>query len=201
MNPPTALPLILASTSPYRRRLLERLGLAFCCVAPETDETPGLNEAPEGLARRLSDAKALAVSSAHPDALVIGGDQVAALLSRHANEGFLGKPGSIARAEEQLGRCSGRRVEFYTAVSLACNDAILAQRCVPTTVTFRTLSAAQISAYVVRDQPLDCAGSFRWEGLGISLFSAISSDDPTALEGLPLIATCDMLQSAGVYCL
>lgn len=203
MRPSITSPLILASTSPYRRRLLERLGLTFTCVPPRTDESPGLDEHPDALARRLSDAKARAVSVIHPDAIVIGSDQVAALpddgRGNKDNYSLLGKPGTPAVAREQLQRCAGKSVEFYTGVSLAHNDLVLEQRCVITRVTFRNVSCAQISAYVERDQPLDCAGSFRWEGLGISLFTAISSADPTALEGLPLISTCSMLENIGIY--
>ncbi|MFT4768684.1 MAG: septum formation protein [Glaciecola sp.] len=187
-------PLILASTSPYRRRLLERLELAFTCAAPETDETPRPGEAPDALACRLGDAKALAVAALHPESVVLGSDQVAALPSM-----ILGKPGSFSVAQQQLRLCSGQSVEFYTAVSLAQRDTVIAQRCVRTTVRFRSLANAEIIDYVRRDEPLDCAGSFRWEGLGICLFKSLESDDPTALEGLPLIATCDMLRSVGLY--
>lgn len=182
--------LILASTSPYRRRLLERLEVPFTCEAPNTDETPLPGETPDALARRLGDAKALAISRLHPDAYVLGSDQVAALSSS-----VLGKPGTIARAKEQLRRCSGQSVRFFTALSMAHQGAIVAQCCVPTTVKFRMLADIEISDYIRREEPLDCAGSFRWEGLGISLFTALESDDPTALEGLPLIATCEMLNT------
>ncbi|WOJ94169.1 nucleoside triphosphate pyrophosphatase [Congregibacter variabilis] len=185
--------LILASTSPYRRRLLERLEIAFSCIAPETDETPLPGEAPDALARRLGDAKALAVSAQFPDSYVLGSDQVASLSSA-----ILGKPGSIVKAEEQLRRCSGQSVRFFTAVSLAHQGVTIASRCVVTRVRFRTLSDAEVADYVRREEPLDCAGSFRWEGLGICLFTALESDDPTALEGLPLIATCDMLKSTNI---
>lgn len=185
--------LILASTSPYRRQLLERLQVPFSCVAPKTDESPYLDEAPEDLARRLADQKALDVSKLHPDALVLGSDQVPALGAQTMN-----KPGSIELAEEQLRQSSGQSVRFYTAVTLVHNASIMEQRCVLTIVKFRHLSQSQITDYVRRERPLDCAGSFRWEGLGISLFTALQSDDPTALEGLPLIATCDMLTEYGV---
>ncbi|WP_238549413.1 Maf family protein [Congregibacter litoralis] len=186
----TSSPLILASTSPYRKRLLERLGIPFQCVSPETDETPRKNEPPEALAARLADAKALAVSESHPLAIVLGSDQVAA-----RGEILLGKPGSIAAAQKQLALCSGESVSFYTAVSLARGGKVIARHCVPTLVTFRALTDRQIAEYVDRERPLDCAGSFRWEGLGICLFTALESTDPTALEGLPLIATCDLLNS------
>ena len=182
-------PLILASTSKYRRGLLERLAVPFSCADPKTDETANDNESPETLARRLGDAKALAISVLYPEAIVIGSDQVAALSSRR-----LGKPGSVTAAEAQLRLCSGQTVHFFTAVSFARSGHIVAQRCVPTTVKFRELSDPEIADYVQREQPLDCAGSFRWEGLGICLFTALESDDPTALEGLPLIAVCDELR-------
>ncbi|EED33015.1 septum formation protein Maf [gamma proteobacterium NOR5-3] len=194
MTAPSHTPLILASTSPYRRRLLERLEIPFTCEAPETDETPLTGEPPDELACRLGDAKALAVSASHPGAYVLGSDQVAALSST-----LLGKPGTIAAAQNQLRRCSGQSVDFFTAVSLAHQGAIVARRSVHTAVRFRSLSSDEITDYVQREEPLDCAGSFRWEGLGICLFSALHSNDPTALEGLPLIATCDMLISIGVY--
>ncbi|MFK8042894.1 Maf family protein [Congregibacter sp.] len=189
MEPSQSTTLILASTSLYRRRLLERLAIPFSCVDPETDETADKDESPEALARRLGDAKALAVSNMYPDAIVIGSDQVAARSTQR-----MGKPGSVPAAEAQLRLCSGQTIHFFTAVSFARNGHVVAQRCVPTTVRFRELSAAEISDYVQREQPLDCAGSFRWEGLGICLFTSLESDDPTALEGLPLIATCDELK-------
>lgn len=189
--PPPAL--VLASTSVYRRRLLERLQVPFSCIAPQTDETPLPGETAEILASRLSDAKALSVSIQHPASYVLGSDQVAALSST-----ILGKPGTAAKAEEQLQSCSGQSVRFFTAVSLACHGRIIARRCVPSTVRFRCLSSTEINDYVRREEPLDCAGSFRWEALGISLFTALESNDPTALEGLPLIATCTMLKNAGI---
>ncbi|WOJ95834.1 nucleoside triphosphate pyrophosphatase [Congregibacter brevis] len=185
--------LILASTSKYRRALLERLAIPFSCADPKTAETAYENEAPEALARRLGDEKALAISTMYPNAIVIGSDQVAAL-----SEKLIGKPGSVPAAEAQLRLCSGQAVHFFTAVSFARNGHVVAQRCVPTTVRFRELSAAEIADYVQREQPLDCAGSFRWEGLGICLFTSLESDDPTALEGLPLIATCDELRKLGI---
>jgi septum formation protein len=191
MNPASQPRLILASTSRYRRTLLERLQLPFVCIAPGVDETAAIDEMPEALARRLSGEKALAVSARHSQALVLGSDQVATL-----DATVMHKPGSRQRAIEQLTRCNGQSAIFYTAVTLARDNVIIDQRCVESTVVFRALSTAAITDYVDRDQPLDCAGSFRWEGLGISLFKALRSDDPTALEGLPLIATCDMLEKS-----
>ncbi len=185
--------LILASTSVYRRALLERLGLAFRCVAPEVDESPRPDEDPEALARRLSAAKALKVSAIHPHSLVIGSDQVASIVSQ-----LLTKPGDSATARAQLRHSSGRAVLFHTAVSLAQGEQILDQCCVPTEVRFRELTDAEITEYVARDEPLDCAGSFRWERLGIALFESLHSEDPTALEGLPLIATVRVLRSQGI---
>jgi len=149
MLKPSEAGLILASTSPYRRRLLERLQIPFACVAPRSDETPLSGELPQALARRLADTKALAVSALHPDALVLGSDQVAALDGQAMN-----KPGSIEVAKEQLQRSSGRVVTFYTAVSIAKGARVSEQRCVQTIVRFRDLSNTQISDYVHRETPL-----------------------------------------------
>lgn len=180
--------LILASTSPYRRRLLERLQIPFECVDPDVDETPAKNESGEQLASRLAAAKAIAGSAVSANALVIGSDQVAALGTR-----LLGKPGNAANALEQLRDCSGATVHFYTAVAIAQNGQVLNNQTVSTEVRFRVLNDVQLNDYIERDEPYDCAGSFRWEGLGISLFESLRSDDPTALEGLPLIALTSML--------
>ena len=192
MTPVPTDELILASTSPYRRRLLERLQLPFRCAAPGVDETPRAGETPLQLALRLAHAKAAAIAAQQPGAYVIGSDQVACVGAT-----VLGKPGTRERACAQLASCSARTVAFYTAVALVRGSTLLGQRCVHTEVRFRELSDAAIADYVDREQPLDCAGSFRWEGLGICLFSALRSDDPTALEGLPLSATCDLLREAG----
>ena len=183
--------LILASTSPYRRDLLQRLGVDFQCVRPEVDETPHPGETADALARRLACEKALAVARQHPGHWVIGSDQCAGLDGR-----ILGKPGSEAAACAQLAAMSGRRVDFHTAVCVA-RDEQLFQACDLTCVHFRTLDAAAVARYVAREQPLDCAGSFKCEGMGISLFEAIDNHDPTALVGLPLIATCRLLRQAG----
>ncbi len=185
--------LILASTSPYRRRLLERLQLPFSCLPPEVEETPLKDESPAALARRLASEKARAVSRSFPTALVIGSDQVAAL-----DGNSLGKPGTSANACEQLRACSGRSVHFHTAVSLARGGQEVELACIDTQVSFRSLTDAQIADYVEREQPLDCAGSFRWEALGIALFTCLKSTDPTALEGLPLIETVNMLKRQGI---
>lgn len=185
--------LILASTSPYRRALLERLQLPFQCVAPEVDESPQPGETAAQLAQRLASAKAEAVSRRFPDALVIGSDQVACLDGR-----LLGKPGGHERAREQLRASSGRTVEFFTGVALARQEpAFRAAQTVPFQVHFRTLSDAEIEHYLARETPWDCAGSFKCEGLGIALFERLAGDDPTSLEGLPLIALCHLLKRAG----
>ncbi|WP_439107336.1 Maf family protein [Congregibacter sp.] len=194
MNQASNAQLVLASTSPYRRRLLERLQIPFSCVDSKTDETPEPGERPESLAQRLGDGKALAVATQYPEFFVLGSDQVASTAGQ-----LLGKPGTVPAAENQLRLCSGQSVIFFTAVSLARGNKVIARRCVQTTVKFRHLSDSQVAEYVDRERPLDCAGSFRWEGLGICLFRALESSDPTALEGLPLIATCDILKDAGIY--
>ena len=190
----TPCPLVLASSSRYRRALLERFGLPFECNAPDIDEEPQGDETPSALALRLAETKARAVARQRPGALVIGSDQVAQL------EGaLLGKPGDAATARHQLARASGREVEFLTAVALVDgrNGAVL-RHVDRTVVQFRPLDPAEIAAYVERDRPLDCAGSFRSEGLGVVLFERISSEDPTALVGLPLIALARMLRQAGI---
>lgn len=191
---PPAPALILASTSPYRRELLARLGLPFETQAPAVDETPLPGEAPRELALRLARAKAQDVARHHPQALVIGSDQVADL---HGQP--LGKPGSHERARAQLSRMSGQTVLFHTAVSLACAARGLLQTEIATVrVRFRELDAASIERYLRAEQPYDCAGSAKSEGLGIALLEAIESDDPTALIGLPLIRTAALLRTAGL---
>ncbi|MGZ5847459.1 MAG: Maf family nucleotide pyrophosphatase [Ramlibacter sp.] len=186
--------LILGSTSPYRRELLGRLRLAFEVVSPAVDETPRPGEAPADLARRLALAKAHAVAARQPDAVVIGSDQVADLGGEP-----LGKPGDHARATEQLRRMRGRSVVFQTAVAVVCHATGFEQLdLAPVRVAFRDLTDAEIEAYLRAEQPYDCAGSARSEGLGIALLDAIESDDPTALVGLPLIRTCRLLRAAGL---
>lgn len=186
--------LILGSTSPYRRELLGRLGLPFDVVAPDVDETPREGEAPADLARRLALAKASAVARQHPDCIVIGSDQVADLAGEP-----LGKPGDHARATAQLRRMRGRSVVFQTAVAVVCMETGFQQLdLAPVEVAFRMLGDDEIEAYLRAEQPYDCAGSAKSEGLGIALLEAIHSDDPTALVGLPLIRTCRMLRAAGV---
>ncbi len=185
--------LVLASTSIYRRTLLERLGLPFTVARPETDETPLLDEPPQALAERLALAKAEAVlASAADDTWVIGSDQVAELDGRP-----LGKPGSNAAAVAQLQSMSGRDVRFLTALCLAGPDGRRLQALDVTTVRFRKLCDDEIKRYIAREQPLDCAGSFKSEGLGIALFEEIDNRDPTALIGLPMIATARLLRESG----
>lgn len=184
--------LVLASTSAYRRDLLSRLRLPFETARPEVDETPLPGEAPDALALRLAAAKAAAVASAQAGAWVIGSDQVAAIEGRP-----LGKPGDRATAIAQLQASSGREVAFHTAVALAKGVSALAPHLDTTRVRFRTLSTAEIARYVDAERPFDCAGSFKCEALGIALFEAIETQDPTALVGLPLIATARLLREAG----
>lgn len=186
--------LVLGSTSPYRRELLARLRLPFEVVPPQVDETPRPGEAPAALARRLAAAKAAAVARLHPDAIVIGSDQVADLAGEP-----LGKPGNHANAVAQLRRMSGQVVVFQTALTVMCQENGFVQHdLAPVRVRFRALAEAEIEAYLQAEQPYDCAGSARSEGLGIALLEAIDSDDPTALVGLPLIRTCRMLRAAGL---
>ncbi|HID8535574.1 TPA: Maf family protein [Stenotrophomonas maltophilia] len=185
------MPLVLASTSRYRRELLQRLGLPFDCARPDVDETPLNGEAPLALATRLAAAKAAEVAARHPGAWVIGSDQVADL-----NGQPLGKPGTVEAACAQLAAMSGQTVRFHTAVCLSHDGDSLATLDL-TEVRFRALKQDEIARYVAAEQPLDCAGSFKCEGLGISLFEAIDNRDPTALIGLPLIAVCGLLRRAG----
>ena len=186
--------LVLASTSRYRRELLARLGIPFEIAAPGADESPLTGETPQLLALRLACAKAQAVRSAYPDALIIGSDQVAMVGTT-----LLNKPGTHARAVEQLMLMSGKPVTFYTALcllnarTLRCQSAI-----VPITVHMREFGIDQIQRYLRAEQPYDCAGSARIEGLGIALVARLEGDDPNALIGLPLIRLCDMLKNEGI---
>nr|WP_315430010.1 Maf family nucleotide pyrophosphatase [uncultured Albidiferax sp.] len=186
--------LVLGSTSRYRRELLQRLQIPFEVASPEVDETPLPGESPRDLALRLSLAKAKAVAARFPKAVVIGSDQVADL---HGTP--LGKPGTHERAVAQLRQMRGQTVVFQTALSVVCLETGFTQTALaPVRVQFRQLSDAEIEAYLRAEQPYDCAGSAKSEGLGISLLDAIDSDDPTALVGLPLIRTCQLLRAAGV---
>jgi septum formation protein len=187
-------PLILASTSRYRRELLERLRLPFEVRAPDVDETPRAGEAPAALAQRLARTKADAVAALHPTAVVIGSDQVADLDGQP-----IGKPGTHERAVAQLRSMRGRVVTFQTAVAVVRHDRGFARTLlVPVRVRFRALSDPEIERYLQAEQPYDCAGSAKSEGLGIALLESIESDDPTALIGLPLIRTCTLLREAGL---
>lgn len=187
-------PLVLASSSPYRRELLQRLQLPFTCCSPNIDERPLADETPEVLVQRLAVAKARALRAQFLQHLIIGSDQVAVLDGQ-----ILGKPGTAAAAIAQLTAASGRSVTFHTGLCLLDSASGTIQvDCVPFTVHFRSLSPAQISRYIEREQPLDCAGSFKSEGLGISLFRATEGEDATSLIGLPLIRLCNMLSQAGI---
>ena len=193
-SPTLPRPLVLGSTSKYRRELLARLQLPFEVAAPHVDETPHPEESPRDLALRLALAKARAVAEQYPGAVVIGSDQVADLDGQP-----LGKPGSHERATQQLQAMSGKTVIFQTAVAVVCQETgFEAVELAAVEVKFRPLQAAEIERYLLAEQPYDCAGSAKSEGLGISLLEAIQSDDPTALVGLPLIRTCHMLRAAGL---
>ncbi len=194
MNDPRSRPrLVLASTSPYRRKLLERLRVPFDVVAPGVDETPLPGESPANLTHRLAIAKAQAVGKAHPTALVIGSDQVAALDGE-----ALSKPEIHERAVAQLRRMRGRRIEFLTALAVHCEaTAKTVARTVRYTVEFRSFSDRQLEDYLRIEQPYDCAGSAKADGLGIALIRRMAGDDPNALIGLPLIALVDLLAEHG----
>ena len=195
--PQTSRRLILGSTSPYRRELLQRLQIPFDVASPDVDETPQAGEAPALLARRLALAKARAVAANFPEAVVIGSDQVADL-----NGQPLGKPGSHARAVTQLRQMRGQTVVFQTAVAVVCQQSGFEQTDLAAVkVRFRLLSDDEIENYLHAEQPYDCAGSAKSEGLCIALLASIDNDDPTALIGLPLIRTCRLIQAAGVILL
>lgn len=185
---------ILGSTSAYRRELMNRLRIPFDVQAPNVDETANSGESPLQLAQRLALAKARAVAKKFPEAVVIGSDQVADL------DGLaLGKPGNFERATMQLRQMRGKTVIFHTALAVVCHDSgFVAQDCASVNVVFRDLSDVEITAYLLAETPYDCAGSAKSEGLGIAILASIDSDDPTALVGLPLIRTCNMLRDAGI---
>ena len=186
--------LVLASTSSYRQMLLERLSIPFELARPDTDETPLPGEPPATTAERLAAEKARAVAAAWPDALIIGSDQVAYL-----GDQVFGKPGTEARAIAQLQRMRGQTVVFHTALAvLNTRTGHLQVEGVPTQVRFRNLSDDEIRRYVAKEKPLDCAGSAKSEGLGITLLDAMPGEDPTALIGLPLIALSRMLRAEGL---
>jgi septum formation protein len=187
-------PLVLGSSSPYRRELLSRLRLRFAVESPDVDESPRPGESARALALRLALAKAQAVAAKFPQAIVIGSDQVAEL-----GDDLLGKPGDHERAVAQLRRMRGETVIFHTAVAVVCAQSGFEQTDLAAVkVKLRPLTDAEIESYLLLEQPYDCAGSARSEGLGIALLDAIESDDPTALVGLPLIRTCRMLRAAGL---
>jgi len=194
MQEPLHRPVVLASTSVYRKELLGRLHLLFEALPPGVDETPFPNEKPAELAARLALAKARAVSDLRPDCVVIGSDQVADLYGI-----ALGKPGNFERAQAQLQQMRGQTVVFQTAMAVVCaQTGYCAQALVPVHVRYRWFSDAEIDHYLRREQPFDCAGSSKSEGLGIAMMESIANDDPTALIGLPLIRLCAMLRGAGV---
>jgi septum formation protein len=191
--------LILASTSKYRRELLARLGIPFTCAAPNIDEAAQPGERAGALTTRLARQKALAIAPAHPGAWLIGSDQVAVRVDDADGETILGKPGSAAACIEQLRNCSGRTVTFMTAVAVlqSGQEDSAIEFTDSTRVMFRVLDEASIERYVAREMPLDCAGGFKSEALGITLCESISSVDPSALIGLPLIRLAAALRTAG----
>jgi septum formation protein len=192
--PATAAGIILASTSPYRKALLERLGLPFRVVSPGIDEIPLTGETPRAVATRLAREKAAAVAARHPEALVIGSDQTASLDDRN----IIGKPMTHARAVEQLRAASGRVTKFHTALSvLRQADGFVHECVIDTRVTMRALSDAMIESYLAREPAYDCAGSAKIEGLGIALVERLEGEDPTALIGLPMIALTRALEKGG----
>lgn len=187
-------PLVLASTSRYRRELLQRLQLRFTAVAPATDETPHRGETPRDTALRLACDKARSVVAQFPDAFIVGSDQVADCAGE-----LVGKPGTAERARELLLRLSGKTVVFHTALALLdARSGHIQSAVVDVRSTFRPLTPDEIDAYLAREAALDCAGAVKVESLGIALFSSVESDDPTALIGLPLIRLTDMLQRVGI---
>ncbi len=186
--------IVLASTSPFRRQLLEKLGISFETASPDIDESRHEGENPVDLVERLAEEKAKAVAEAYPDALIIGSDQVACL-----DDQVLGKPGNFDKAFEQLSQASGKRVTFNTGLCLLNSRTGNSQVvCEPFHVQFRRLSGDQIKNYLDREQPFNCAGSFKSEALGIALFEKLEGDDPNGLIGLPLIRLIAMLENEGV---
>ncbi|WP_323752910.1 Maf family protein [Marinobacter sp.] len=187
--------ILLASSSPYRKQLLERLGLPFDCANPDIDESPQPGETAEALAVRLATQKAQALASNNPNTLIIGSDQVATL----PDGNLLNKPGSHEQATTQLSASSGQSVQFFTGLAiLDTQTGTLKTHCEPFIVRFRNLSEDEITGYLNKEKPYDCAGSFKMEGLGITLFSSLEGRDPNSLIGLPLIALNDMLRELGI---
>jgi septum formation protein len=186
--------IILASSSKYRQTLLARLGITFECISPAIDESPLTAESPLDLVKRLSIDKANKVAQIHPEKFVLGSDQVAVF-----NQTIIGKPGTFEAAFKQLSQFSGNNIQFLTGVTLINrNEKVCSFEYSEVTVKFRHLSEQQIGHYLEMDQPFDCAGSFKVEKFGISLFESILSDDPTSLEGLPLIKVCSLLKSVNL---
>ncbi len=187
-------PIVLASSSSYRRELLTRLQLPFTCHSPDIDETPQANESAQTLVQRLALSKARALAQHYPQHIIIGSDQVAVLDGK-----IIGKPLHAEGATQQLSAASGRSLVFLTGLAVIDTRTQIEQvDLVPFTVHFRTLNAAQIQRYIAAEQPFDCAGSFKSEGLGVSLFQATEGSDATSLIGLPLIRLCDMLNACGI---
>ena len=192
--PSTLPPIVLASSSSYRRELLTRLQLPFTCHSPDIDETPQANESAQALVQRLALSKARALAQHYPQHIIIGSDQVAVLDGK-----IIGKPLHAEGATQQLSAASGRGLVFLTGLAVIDTRTQIEQvDLVPFTVHFRTLNAAQIQRYIAAEQPFDCAGSFKSEGLGVSLFQATEGSDATSLVGLPLIRLCDMLNACGI---
>jgi len=195
MTTNTSSRLVLGSTSPFRKAILEKLGLPFEMAAPDIDETPLANETPEQLVCRLAEKKARAVATDYPNSLVIGSDQVAVIDGK-----ILGKPHTHERAIEQLTNASGKTVRFNTGLCLYNSDTDVAQcEAVPFDVVFRKLTASQIEHYLEKEKPYKCAGSFKSEALGIALFEKLRGDDPNTLIGLPLIRLIAMLENEGLH--
>lgn len=189
-----SLPIVLASTSKYRKILLDKTGISFVCSAPDIDESPAKNEQPTQLVMRLAQQKAQAIAASHPESLIIGSDQVCTI-----NNTIIGKPGSAEKAIEQLHMASGKIITFFTGLCLYDSSEHSHQViCETFNVHFRVLSDEQIRRYVAAEQPYDCAGSFKSEGLGIVLFNKLEGRDPNTLIGLPLIALTDMLANKGI---
>ncbi len=187
-------PIVLASSSSYRRELLTRLQLPFTCHSPDIDETPQANESAQALVQRLALSKARALAQHYPQHIIIGSDQVAVLDGK-----IIGKPLHAEGATQQLSAASGRSLVFLTGLAVIDTRTQIEQvDLVPFTVHFRTLNAAQIQRYIAAEQPFDCAGSFKSEGLGVSLFQATEGSDATSLVGLPLTRLCDMLNACGI---
>ena len=186
--------LVLASSSPFRKALLEKLQLDFECDSPDIDETPQINESIENMVKRLAESKARALASSHPEALIIGSDQSASLHGK-----VLHKPGNFDTAYEQLKAASGETITFYTGLCLLNTQTQHIETiCEPYVVKFRSLEDTEIENYLNREKPFNCAGSFKSESLGISLFDSMQGDDPNTLIGLPLIKLCRMLKEQGM---